>query len=61
MLRLTMCPLYIGRVGFEPTRGLPRRILSPLRLPFRHRPSMLEPSTGFNVIKGLRITVFYRL
>ena len=28
----------IGRVGFEPTRGLPRRILSPLRLPFRHRP-----------------------
>ena len=28
----------VGRVGFEPTRVLPRRILSPLRLPFRHRP-----------------------
>ncbi len=28
----------IGRVGFEPTRSCPRRILSPLRLPFRHRP-----------------------
>jgi len=22
--------------GFEPSRGHPRRILSPLRLPFRH-------------------------
>lgn len=29
----------IGRVGFEPTRALPRRILSPLRLPFRHLPA----------------------
>jgi hypothetical protein len=28
-------------VGFEPTRVLPRRILSPLRLPFRHRPGVV--------------------
>jgi methionyl-tRNA formyltransferase len=28
----------VGRVGFEPTRGYPQGILSPLRLPFRHRP-----------------------
>ena len=29
----------MGRVGVEPTRGYkPRGILSPLRLPFRHRP-----------------------
>ena len=31
----------VGRVGFEPTRALARRILSPLRLPFRHRPAAL--------------------
>ena len=30
----------VGRVGFEPTWVLTRRILSPLRLPFRHRPGM---------------------
>ncbi len=36
--------LRVGRVGFEPTRVLPRRILSPLRLPFRHLP--WQPSRG---------------
>ncbi|GAF83568.1 unnamed protein product, partial [marine sediment metagenome] len=30
----------IGREGFEPSRGCPQRILSPLRLPFRHRPTI---------------------
>jgi hypothetical protein len=29
----------IGRVGFEPTLPYGKGILSPLRLPFRHRPS----------------------
>ncbi len=29
----------IGRVGIEPTRSPDRRILSPLRIPFRHRPA----------------------
>ena len=32
----------IGREGFEPSRGCPQRILSPLRLPFRHRPTRRE-------------------
>jgi hypothetical protein len=32
----------IGREGFEPSRGCPQRILSPLRLPFRHRPTKGE-------------------
>lgn len=27
---------YMHQEGFEPSRGHPRRILSPLRLPFRH-------------------------
>ena len=26
----------VPRAGLEPARGCPRRILSPLRLPFRH-------------------------
>lgn len=34
----------IGRVGLEPTWVLPRRILSPLRLPFRHRPGSVTDS-----------------
>lgn len=29
----------MGRVGFEPTRPCGQWILSPLRLPFRHRPA----------------------
>ena len=28
----------VGRIGVEPTRPFGPRILSPLRLPFRHRP-----------------------
>lgn len=28
----------IGQVGLEPTRDYPQRILSPQRLPFRHKP-----------------------
>ncbi len=31
-------PFLVGRVGVEPTRSRDRRILSPLRLPFRHHP-----------------------
>jgi hypothetical protein len=30
--------MRVGRVGFEPTRAFTQRILSPRRLPFRHRP-----------------------
>jgi hypothetical protein len=30
------CVFLVPEVGFEPTHGCPRRILSPLRLPFRH-------------------------
>jgi hypothetical protein len=29
-------PMVVPKVGFEPTRGCPQRILSPPRLPFRH-------------------------
>ena len=32
----------IGREGFEPSRDYSQRILSPLRLPFRHRPTARE-------------------
>ena len=39
-------------MGFEPTRVLPRRILSPLRLPFRHRP-------GYDAIYGIHIGADY--
>jgi hypothetical protein len=43
----------VGEVGFEPTRGRPRRILSPLRLPFRHSPSFQSiislPNRGSSV------------
>ena len=28
--------IVVPRAGLEPARGCPRRILSPLRLPFRH-------------------------
>jgi hypothetical protein len=28
--------VLVPRAGLEPARGCPRRILSPLRLPFRH-------------------------
>ena len=28
--------ILVPRAGLEPARGCPRRILSPLRLPFRH-------------------------
>jgi hypothetical protein len=38
----------VGRVGVEPTRKLLRRILSPLRLPFRHRP--ISSLSGNNVL-----------
>ena len=31
-------PYTVGRVGFEPTRPCGQGILSPRRLPFRHRP-----------------------
>jgi hypothetical protein len=40
----------VGRVGFEPTRSFLRRILSPLRLPFRH-----HPRTSLISAKRLRI------
>lgn len=45
--------MLVPKVGFEPTRGRPRRILSPLRLPFRHfgprlhqLPVITRPTTG---------------
>jgi hypothetical protein len=33
----------VPEVGVEPTRGRPRRILSPLRLPFRHSGPAVPP------------------
>ena len=34
----------IGLAGFEPARDFSRRILSPLRLPFRHKPIIIAPT-----------------
>ncbi len=43
----------IGRVGFEPTRPRGQRILSPRRLPFRHRPVYATGSlNGLPVSQG---------
>jgi hypothetical protein len=36
--RTVIFAIMMGQVGVEPTRVLSRRILSPLRLPFRHCP-----------------------
>lgn len=45
----------MGRVGVEPTRGCPQWILSPRRLPFRHRPAAINSTrfgSGVKVISG---------
>ena len=36
--------------GFEPARGFPQGILSPLRLPFRH-PGVCEPATQISPLE----------
>ena len=46
---LPICRQQMGREGIEPSRTLVQRILSPQRLPFRHRP-IYKRLTAHNAI-----------
>ena len=39
---LAVGPNFLGAVGLEPTRAEAHRILSPVRLPFRHVPEIFH-------------------